>query len=232
MRHFFAPLVDVAQRFGRRFVVSRPCAATRAEAAPRPRRRISRRVTIPYTLFVAVLTPIYWVQYGPSNFLWFSDMALFGTLLALWLESRLITSMMALAVLLPELAWNVDYFSQLLFGRELVGFTSYMFDETIPAYLRGLSLFHVALPPLLLWSLFRLGYAPHALPAQTLLAWIVLPLSYPFAHAPEHNINWTRGLQEEQVWMPDWMWVGLLMLGIPLLIYWPTHLLLRSLFAR
>ncbi len=139
--------------------------------------------------------------------------------------------MMALAVLLPELAWNLDFFSRLLFGREMTGLARYMFDGTIPAYLRGLSLFHIALPPLLLWSLFRLGYARPALGAQTLLAWIVLPLSHRFAYAPEHNINWTRGLPEEQTWMPDWLWVGLLMLSFPLLIYWPTHLMLRSLAA-
>lgn len=231
MRHFLASLLQIVQRLRLQYGLwQRPGAADWSETAPR--RRISRRITIPYTLFVAVLTPIYWMRYGPSNFLWFSDIALFGTLLALWLESSLIASMMAVAVLLPELAWNIDYFGRLLFGRELLGIASYMFDETIPVCLRGLSLFHVALPPLLLWSLYRLGYAPNALRAQTLLAWIVLPLSYPFAHAPEHNINWTRGFGEQQLWMPDWMWVGMLMLGIPLLIYWPTHLLLRSLFGR
>lgn len=229
MRRFFAWLADLTQRL-LRFVAARPPAP--AGAAIATGRRISLWIKIPYTVFVAVLTPIYWVQYGPSNFLWFSDIALFGTLLALWLESRLIASMMALAVLLPELAWNIDFFGQLLSGRELIGLAGYMFDETKPAYLRGLSLFHIALPPLLLWLLFRLGYTPRALRAQTLLAWIVLPLSYPFAHAPEHNINWTRGLHEEQVWMPDWLWVGTLMLVFPLLIYWPTHLLLRPLFAR
>lgn len=29
-----------------------------------------------YTLFVCALVPIYWRQYGPANFLWFSDVAL------------------------------------------------------------------------------------------------------------------------------------------------------------
>ena len=28
-----------------------------------------------YTLFVCALVPIYWRQYGPTNFLWFSDIA-------------------------------------------------------------------------------------------------------------------------------------------------------------
>jgi len=29
-----------------------------------------------YTLFVCALVPIYWREYGPANFLWFSDIAL------------------------------------------------------------------------------------------------------------------------------------------------------------
>jgi hypothetical protein len=32
------------------------------------------------------------------------------TVLPLWLESSMLASMMAIAVVLPELAWNVDFF--------------------------------------------------------------------------------------------------------------------------
>lgn len=64
-----------------------------------------------YTLFVCLLLPVNWVQYGPGNFLWFSDIALLTTVPTLWLESPLLASMMALAVVLLELVWNVDFFS-------------------------------------------------------------------------------------------------------------------------
>src|SRR5260370_33967266 len=50
------------------------------------------------TMFVAVLVPIYWRYYGPGNFLWFSDLALFLTLAALWLESPLLASTQAVSV--------------------------------------------------------------------------------------------------------------------------------------
>ena len=50
---------------------------------------------LPYALWVAVLVPVYWHHYGPGNFLWFSDIALFATLVALWTGNRLIASMMA-----------------------------------------------------------------------------------------------------------------------------------------
>src|SRR5690606_25677673 len=36
--------------------------------------------TLPVTAYVAVLIPVYWNEYGPGNFLWFSDIALFAVL--------------------------------------------------------------------------------------------------------------------------------------------------------
>ena len=45
-----------------------------------------------YTFFVCVLVPIYWRQYGPANFLWFSDIALLVMVPALWLENSLLVS--------------------------------------------------------------------------------------------------------------------------------------------
>jgi len=98
------------------------------------------------TLFVYLIVPIYWRRYGPANFLWFSDVALLLTVPALWLESPLLVSMMALAVALPELAWNIDFFVRLTTGVPLLGLAAYMFDRRIPRFVRSLSLFHVGLP--------------------------------------------------------------------------------------
>jgi hypothetical protein len=103
----------------------------------------------PATAFVCVLVPVYWVNYGPTNFLWFSDVALLTTVAALWLESRLLASTILLVAVLPELAWNVDFLGRLLSGRHLTGMTEYMFDPKLPPWLRALSLFHVVLPVLL-----------------------------------------------------------------------------------
>ena len=182
-------------------------------------------------VFVALLVPVYWVQYGPTNFLWFSDIALFGSLAALWLEHRLIASTMAVAVLLPELAWNIDFFSQFILRVELLGLSSYMFDDSIPLFVRLLSLFHVALPPLLLWLLYRLGYDRRALLIQTALAWIVLPLTW-LVTSPADNINWVYGLGDQpQTLLPPLAYLALLMLLFPLVTYLPTHAALCWLFA-
>ena len=48
-------------------------------------------IKISYTLFVAVLVPLYWVHHGPANFLWASDIALLATVIALWRESRMLS---------------------------------------------------------------------------------------------------------------------------------------------
>ena len=187
-------------------------------------------IKIAYTLFVAVTVAVYSVKYSLGNFLWFSDIALLTTVPALWLESSLLASMVAVGIILPEVLWNVSFFGQLLTGRRITGLTDYMFDPHKPLYLRALSLFHVFLPVMLLWMIHVLGYAPAAWIAQTALAWAVLPLTYFFTH-PGENVNWVFGPgAKPQKRIPPLIYLGLLMIGFPVLVYLPTHLLLQMLF--
>ena len=46
------------------------------------------------------------------------------------------------------------------------------------------------------------------------------------------NINYVYGLDDKQAqqWMPPLAWLGLLMVGLPLLVFLPTHLALKWLF--
>ncbi len=189
-------------------------------------------IKVLYTMFVCALIPIYWVQYGAKNFLWFSDIALLASVAALWLENSLLASMMAVAVVAPELAWNVDFFGRLIFGRGIGGLSGYMFDPKRPLYLRGLSLFHIVLPVLLVWIVHRLGYDRRAWLAQTLLACIVLPITY-LLTKPGDNINWVFGpLSHPQQRLPPLLYLGLVMIIFPVAIYLPTHWVLLKLFGR
>ncbi len=183
-------------------------------------------IKLAYTAMVAVIVPIYFVRYGPRNFLWFSDIALILLVPALWLENALIASMMALAVLLPEMVWNVSYLGGLFFNRPFTRLAGYMFDDTIPRWLRSLSLFHLVLPPMLVYLVWRLGYDPRALAAQSALAWIVLPATYLLTDR-ESNINWVFGpaARPQHRWHPLTYLAGL-MLFFPLCVYLPTHMLL------
>ncbi|HET7288025.1 MAG TPA: hypothetical protein VFI71_11160 [Pyrinomonadaceae bacterium] len=192
--------------------------------------QIALWLKIAYTLFISVLVPVYWVQYGPGNFLWFSDIALFVTAAALWFESSLLASMMALSVLVLETVWIIDFVIGLIAGSPVIGLSAYMFDSKISLAIRALSLFHIILPLLLVWLLYRLAYDTRALIAQTLLAWIVLPASY-FLTKPSQNVNWVYGPGgDPQKWMPAPLYLVLLMLAFPLVLYLPTHFLLKKLF--
>jgi hypothetical protein len=173
--------------------------------------------------FLCVLVPVYWVHYGPTNFLWGSDIALFLLLAALWLEAALPNSMLAIGVLPFEIAWCAD----LLSGARLLGVTAYMFDPEREAYLRALSLFHPALPVLIVYLLRRLGYDRRALLAQSLLTWLILPLTYATT-VPGDNVNMVFGLgQAPQDLIEPRLYLVVLMIGLPLLVYWPADRLLR-----
>lgn len=193
---------------------------------------ISLWVTIPYTLFVGFLAPVYWILHGPQNFLWFSDLALFATLAAFWLRSRFLLSMMATGVLLFDIVWNFIFFTKLVTGAGPEGVVGYMFDPANPLWVRALSLFHVALPPLQLWGLRRLGYEPRAWKAQAVLGAAVLLLTYAVT-GPEENINWVYGFgAAPQQSLPPLAYLGLAIVVYPALVCWPTHLVLKKLFLK
>jgi hypothetical protein len=183
-----------------------------------------------YTIFVCALVPIYWREYGPANLLWFSDIALLALVPALWLENALLVSMLAVSVVFFEALWNLDFFFRLATGKSLIGLSAYMFDPGIPLFIRGLSSFHIVLPLLLLWMLHRLGYDHRAFLWQTIVALVVLPLSYRVSNAQE-NVNWVYGLGENRRRiLPAPLFLILLMLLFPLAVYLPTHLLFARIF--
>jgi len=193
--------------------------------------KIALWLKLTYSIFVAWVIPIYWKQYGPANYLWFSDVALILLVPALWLESKLFFSALAVSVVLLELLWNVDFFVRLLTRSQLVGLSDYMFDSTISRSIRALSLFHVFLPAILIWYVYRLGYDSRAFVVQTFSAWVVLLLSF-FLTKPKDNINWVYGFgKKPQTRLPKVIHLLLLMLGLPVLVYLPSHLVLKRLFG-
>ena len=183
-----------------------------------------------YTAFVAYVMAIWWKNYGWRNFLWFSDIAFIGAVPAMWLGSSPLASVLAVAVLLPEILWNVDLIGRLVLRRRVTGLTDYMFEPERPRLLRGLSLFHVPLPLVLLWMLAAYGYDSRVgLVGAIALAALVLPLSR-LVSAPEKNINWTHGLGTTQSRWPAWAYVLALFAGFVVIVFVPTDLLLRRLF--
>ncbi len=194
-------------------------------------------VKVAYSAFVAVLVPCYWVTYSPWNFLYFCDIALLVTAVAIWIESPLLVSTQAIAITLPQTLWVVDFLCRLIAGVHITGVTAYMLDSSIPLFLRALSLFHGWLPFVLLWLLSRLGYDRRAFGLQSVAAIVVLLISYLFAPAPppstSHpnwavNINYVYGLDDKhpQTLMASSLWLLCLMVVNVIVLYLPGALAL------
>jgi hypothetical protein len=194
-----------------------------------------------FTAFMMVLVPVYWANYGPTNFIYFCDASLFLTLYAVWMDSALPVSMAAVGILVPQFFWCVDFGGQLL-GLHLTGMTGYMFDAQHSLLLRGLSLFHGWLPFLLCYLVFRLGYDRRALKLWTGLACVLCLVAFfllPPAGAKLADSNWPRninyvfGLDDAlpQKWMPPGVYLAVYFLALFTLAYVPTHLVLTKLTA-
>lgn len=195
--------------------------------------RIPLWLKIGWTVWIAVWVPLYWWQYGPRNFLWFCDLGNFMITAALWLESPLIFSWQACSVLLVQILFTVDLVGRALLRVHLIGGTEYMFNDdgsNIPIGMRLLSLFHVATPPLLIWALKRLGYDRRGLYCQIATACVVLPICW-LGWNETVNLNWVWGpFNRPQHVMKPWLFLFVCMLGYPVVLYLPTHLVLAKLF--
>lgn len=186
-----------------------------------------------YTGFLAILLPIYWRDYGPTNFLYFCDVALFFTLAAVWLESSLLASIPLVGIFLPQMLWVIDFFFELA-GGHLTELTHYMFESERPLFTRLLSLFHFWLPFLLLGVVWRLGYDRRAFVLWTLLAWVLMGICYvamppptatPVWKGQPININYVHGFSDKEpqsLMHPDW-YFATLVVAMPLVIFLPSH---------
>lgn len=193
-----------------------------------------------YSAFMAVLIPVYWYYYGPTNFLYFCDVALILTLVGIWIESPLLISMCAVGILVSQAVWVADFIGN-LFGVPLVGLTDYMFEAHRSLFLRGLSLFHGWLPFLLGYLVWRLGYDRRALLAWTGLAWVLILICFFFMPPPNPNpgltpvnINYVWGFSDHapQTWVHPLVWLAGLTVGLPLLVFAPVHFLLAYVMPK
>ena len=186
-------------------------------------REIPRWLPVTYTLLLVFWVPAVIVQYGASNFLWFCDVANFVMLVAVWRRSALLFSSQAVGVLLFQAVWWVDYFGRLLLGSHPIGGTEYMFDPTLPLWLRSFSLFHLAVPFLLLWMVARLGYHRRGWWLQCAISAVVFPLSA-MVSTSSRNINWVNApFGVEQVWLPPWVYILVAWMACCLVVFYGTH---------
>lgn len=138
-------------------------------------------------LVLAAYLPSYAVVYGLANFLFLCNLSVILVGIGIWTGNRLLLSSQAVAILLVGTVWTADLVSRLVLGRHFLGGTEYMWDPQWPLFTRLLSLYHVVLPPLLVYLLRRLGYDRRGYWLQSAIAIAGVLLGRLFG--PEANIN-------------------------------------------
>jgi hypothetical protein len=202
----------------------------RSPAAPG---RLPLWLKLAFTAWIAGWAPTFAVLLGTQNYFWLCNLANFLILVGLWTEHRRLLSMQWLAVALVGSLWTLDVGTAWLTGWHPIGGTEYMLDPGEPLLTRLLSLYHLGLPPVAGFAVWRLGYDRRALGWQTGLTWLVIPASYLLTEA-HRNINWVHGPfgSEPQAWMAPELYLIALMVFWPLLLYLPVHLLTLRLAQR
>lgn len=203
------------------------------------RNRIPLWLKFAYTGFLAILIPVYWANYGPTNFLYFCDVALLLALVGIWREDALLVSLPAVGILIPQALWCLDFAVELC-GGTLTGMTGYMFDPAHSLFLRGLSFFHGWLPFLLFYLVRKLGYDRMALPGWTILcvvlcgiAFFLLPPAGTELANPKlpRNVNYVFGFNDAkpQTLLPPPAYLGAWIAALVTIVFVPTHFLLGKL---
>jgi hypothetical protein len=153
--------------------------------------RIPLWLKVGWSVWVLAWMPLYWHQYGLQNFLYFCVVGNLFIAAALWSESPLLFSWQACGLLLYQSLYAIDLIGAVLGGRHIIGGTEYMFDPHLSLLAWLLGLFHIVVPPLLLWAIWWLGYDERGWKYQTLTTWIVVSINYFWR--PEFDVNWVRG---------------------------------------
>ncbi len=131
--------------------------------------------------------------------------------------------MQAVSLALLEMLWVVGFLLGLVLGDSPIGLTAYMFDETVPLYIRIISGHHLALPFVILYAVYRLGYESRAWIYWTPVAWIILALTYLLTD-PSGNINYVFGIGDPpEAPVPGPVYLIVVMAFFAAVVYYPTH---------
>jgi hypothetical protein len=194
------------------------------ETGIRARRGIPDWVRWLALLWLVVWFPVYWHAWGAGNFLHLCDVAVILTCIGLWTSNALLLASQAISSVVIDALWTLDVAAWLLLGRHFIGGTEYLFDGTMPLWIRLLSLFHIVMPFILLWCLSRLGYDRRGFGLQAAIALPVVIASR-FV-TPDKNLNFaqTAPFFHHQLG-PAPVHLAITYLAVLVAVYFPTHLL-------
>lgn len=196
------------------------------------REPVPRLARVAFTLWIAAWAPIIVVTYGVQNFWWLCNIAQFIVLYALWRPNALLVSSQAGTLVFIGFVWTLDLAIGVVVGDSVTGITAYMFDPDIPLPARLTSTYHVWLPFLVLWMCWRNGYDRRGVWLQCVIGTAAIAGAR-LGSEPERNINFAfEPFHIEQVWMPDGVYVVLLMIATAVLVYLPGHGLVRLILSQ
>ncbi|MGH9691935.1 MAG: hypothetical protein ACRD4C_12795 [Candidatus Acidiferrales bacterium] len=181
-------------------------------------------------LWLAFWFAAYWRTWGAATFVQLCDIAVILTCIGLWSNNALLISSQALSSLLVDMAWALDAGWRLFLGRHVFGGTEYLFDAHFPLWVRLLSLFHVAMPLLLVWAVHRIGYDRRALALQSAIVICAMSAARFTPAAKNMNFVFTDPFFH-RAWGPAPLHVAINACFMVVAIYLPTHLLLRRFFS-
>lgn len=229
--HTHAEVADLRSSLGFRqlFCYDGPVRIRKMPTSPAARHRIPDWFRWLALLWLFVWFAAYWHAWGPANFLHLCDVAVILTCIGLWTNSALLISSQAVSSVLIDIIWTLDVAARLFFGRHLIGGTEYLFDGSTPLWVRLLSLFHIVLPLILLWSLTRLGYDRRAWKLQSVILFPILIASRYVT--PDQNLNFAVADPFlHRSYGPAPVHLAITFLFLVFVIYFPTHALFSRLF--
>ena len=180
-------------------------------------------------VWLLIWIPSYWRIWGASNFLQLCDIAVILTCAGLLGNSRLLLSSQAVVSPVVDLAWMVDAGSQLFFRHRLTGGTDYLFASQYPLPVRLLSLFHLVLPFVLIWVLYRVGYDSRGFVLESIVTAVAFAASRFTSPAKNMNFAFTDPFFHRQ-WGPPAVHIAVSVLFMILVVYLPTHIALQKFF--
>lgn len=180
-------------------------------------------------LWLLIWLPLYTWEWGWQNMMHVCDVGVIVACLGIWFQNPLLVSSQALNFLLVGILWGLDVGWRLVTGHHLIGGTEYMWDTHFALWLRLLSIFHLVLPLVLLWALRVLGHDQRALKLQSSIMAALLILSRFLPRALNMNYAFQDPLFH-RAWGPAPVHLGVILAGSVILIFWPTHLLLKLVF--
>ena len=180
-------------------------------------------------VWMAIWLPAYVHVWGWANLLHLCDAAVILTCVGLWFGSATLLSSQAVSALFAGLLWTANVSWRALTGRFFARGSEYMWDPQYPLWVRLLSFFHVLLPAVLLYALWKRGYDRRGLAMQAAIAAMLLIAAW-FLPAELNTKYAHRDPLFNRAWGPAPEHLAVIFVGLVGLLYWPTHFVLMKLF--